>query len=1163
MEQTASRMLTEPTTTSFKDFGILEVPLIEQTQYPFVPISKTRNVLFFFSVALFLSLFFHSYLSAQGWQEYAEQIRHESQNKDLQNVEPSIPEPTFSVSGNSNGFNPDGIEFLAENIEMSDTLPETSPHLRPNPVSTDPSIISDASLFGLCQAASGIIWAVGDRGAVWMSSDNGEKWFLVRVPTTANLKAVSFSDANHGLIVGGNLIPGTKSSQGIILRTEDGGRNWSVVETIGIPFLYDVAYSEDGIAEAWGDSSELYPSGYFQSEDNGRTWFSPFRTVRHPGWIKGNSENEFFSGLSRSGKPYQIDGTSCNEIGAFQNCDFLTDFTMSENAALFSAGLNGLLLWDGTSLPQQIPLPSESDQFEFNTVSFKESRIDIAGTPGTKIFSSTDNGRSWNATETGITLPIRKILFSDSQNGFAVGDLGNILVTHDGGANWTVKREGGRRAAWLGLFENSELIPYHWTTALTLKDGFLGVADILTPCDESCGEEVHPEERLRESFIATGGSSFHYENDFALPSPELNLSLENIKSLWSNRTNEAPEIMLKRHIVRMIRIWRPTLLVLSEKNDPPAFLTPPVRSLVTDESIEKNRIRPTAGYSTVNVDPIKLALMVEQHWDISNKVLPMRDLQSPISQMIRDTILEGIIEAADPQRFPEQIKNLGLLPWKVNRVGIATDRSSFLSVKTEDYISTHGRTIDEVSLLAQRIASPHNSLEAFRGFEFISLEGVDNPDINSQLDSPFVDLNIPRGSEIRRRAAVHPISEKKVLPIIRQRRKLLALADHLTSSSGSRVDMIRTNIDTALQETDTETAAEVLLRLGINLSHAGDPDTAAEYWERLVSEYPETTPAREGAVRLLRMYAGLERIRRISLGRAAKIQVGTITQNSKPDEVERPLPGIVDHCADALRIGTMIREYYPELYMTDEVRFPLASAQRRGGEFQNAIGYYYNRSLLFSENDFTARHAAGEYALLNDKQEKSDFPLPVGSCYPAVSVPLLDGILENEVWNVAEPFQLAGDPNYPQTSISLLSGKEHLFIGIVAHQTDVTAIQRNGQRVRDTDLSDFDRIEIALDPDRDFIDFYHLTFDCRGWVCDSCHNDKNWNPEIYIAQKATNFGWVLEIAIPWRELCDSAPNAGNIWGIAIRRVVPGIGFSAWSEIGKKCLKKGFGYLHFY
>ena len=178
---------------------------------------------------------------------------------------------------------------------------------------------------------------------------------------------------------------------------------------------------------------------------------------------------------------------------------------MSENAALFSAGLNGLLLWDGTSLPQQIPLPSESDQFEFNTVSFKESRIDIAGTPGTKIFSSTDNGRSWNATETGITLPIRKILFSDSQNGFAVGDLGNILVTHDGGANWTVKREGGRRAAWLGLFENSELIPYHWTTALTLKDGFLGVADILTPCDESCGEEVHPEERLRESFIATGG----------------------------------------------------------------------------------------------------------------------------------------------------------------------------------------------------------------------------------------------------------------------------------------------------------------------------------------------------------------------------------------------------------------------------------------------------------------------------------------------------------------------------------------------------------------------------------------------------------------------------------------------------------------------------------
>ena len=1119
------------------------------------------KILLFSSIALFLLPI--PYLCAQGWQEYAEQIRLESQRKNSQNGESSIPEPTFTISDDSEEFNFDETELIPEDVDMANTSPDPPPLSRPNPGNSDPSIISDASLSGLCQSPSGKIWAVGDRGAVWMSSDNGEKWFLVRVPTTANLKAVSFSDDDHGLIVGGTLIPGTKNSQGVILRTEDGGHNWSIVDTTGVPFLYDVAYSEDGFAETWGDSSELYPSGYFQSDDGGRTWNSPMKTVRHPGWMKGNSKNELFSGLNQSGKPCQVDGTSYKEIELFQNNEHLTDFTVSGNIVLFSAGLDGLLLWNGIDLPQRIPLPSESEQFEFNTVSLNAGRIDIAGNPGTKIFSSTDGGRSWNASETGITLPIRTILFIDSQNGFAVGDLGNILVTHDGGVNWTVKREGGRRAAWLGFFEGSELIPYHWTAALTLKEGFLGVADVLTPCEEFSGDEVLQKERLRESFIAAGGSSLFYENDFPLPFPELDLPIEKVTSSWKRRTDETPEIALKRHIVRMIRTWRPTMLILSEKNDPPAFLTPALRSLVATESKEQNKIRPTSGYSTGHVDPVKLALMVEQHWDVPNKTLPLSDLRSPISQLVRNTILEGVFEAADPQRFPEQVSDLGLPPWKVNRVGITTDRTSQLSVKTEDYLPTHGKTIDETSLLAQKIASPQKSLAAFRGFEFVSLEGIAQPDVSSQLTSPFADLNIPRGSEIRRQTAVRPIDEKDVLPMIRQRRKLLALADHLTSSSGGRADMIRANIDSTLQGADPETAAEVLLRLGKNLALAGDPDTAAEYWERLISEYHETIPAREGAVRLLRMYAGLERIRRISLGRAAINRTGTITQNTEPNEIERPLPGIVDHANDAVRVGAMIREYYPELYMTDQVRFPLASAQRRGGELQNAMGYYYNRSLLFSDDDFIARHAAGEYALLNDKLEKADVSLPVGSCYPVESVPFLEGILESEVWNVAEPFQLSGDLDLPQTFISFLSGKEHLFIGIVAHQADNVTAQQNGPRVRDADLSDFDRVEIALDPDRDFVDSYRLTFDCRGWVCDSCQDDKNWNPQIYIARKVTNFGWVLEIAIPWRELCDSAPNAGNIWGVAIRRTIPGTGISAWNETGIKCLETGFGYLRFY
>ncbi|MBR6480608.1 MAG: hypothetical protein IKT12_02790, partial [Thermoguttaceae bacterium] len=498
--------------------------------------------------------------------------------------------------------------------------------------------------------------------------------------------------------------------------------------------------------------------------------------------------------------------------------------------------------------------------------------------------------------------------------------MGNILVTHDGGETWSVKHEGGRRTAWLGFFESADLIPYHWITSLTLKEGFLGVADLLTPQEEHSINEVPFDARLREAFVTAGGSSFFVESDFPVPAPELQLPLERKTASWKRQNNEAPEIALKRHVVQMIRTWRPTLLILSEKNDPPAFLTPAVRSLAYAEPDMQNRIRQATGYSAGSVDPIKLALMVEQHWNASNDNLPMQDLLSPLSQMIRNVILEGVTDASDPEMFPEQIDELGLPPWQVSRIGIVTDRSASLTVKTADYLPTLARSVDETAHLAQSLASPQGTFSSFRGFDFVPVGEAEPPASSIQLTSPFAGLDYPRGSEVRRQTAIQPISEKDALPIIRERRRLLALADHLTVSSDRRTDLFRGHIKSALRGVDSETAAEVLLRLGKNLASSGDPDSSAEYLELLISEYPETVSARAGAIRLLRAYAGLERIPRIAVGRAAVNRTQTVSQMKESEGEERPLPIIVDHASDAVRVGEIIRENYPEIYMTPEVR---------------------------------------------------------------------------------------------------------------------------------------------------------------------------------------------------------------------------------------------------
>ncbi len=69
-------------------------------------------------------------------------------------------------------------------------------------------------------AAGPRLVAVGDRGHVLLSDDEGETWRQARaVPTRALLVAVAFSDARRGVAVG---------QGGVILRTVDGGDTWAL-----------------------------------------------------------------------------------------------------------------------------------------------------------------------------------------------------------------------------------------------------------------------------------------------------------------------------------------------------------------------------------------------------------------------------------------------------------------------------------------------------------------------------------------------------------------------------------------------------------------------------------------------------------------------------------------------------------------------------------------------------------------------------------------------------------------------------------------------------------------------------------------------------------------------------------------------------------------------
>jgi len=62
------------------------------------------------------------------------------------------------------------------------------------------------------------IVAVGDRGYIVLTDDNGATWRRARAPATALLTAVTFLDTKSGWAVG---------HDSVILATADGGETWA------------------------------------------------------------------------------------------------------------------------------------------------------------------------------------------------------------------------------------------------------------------------------------------------------------------------------------------------------------------------------------------------------------------------------------------------------------------------------------------------------------------------------------------------------------------------------------------------------------------------------------------------------------------------------------------------------------------------------------------------------------------------------------------------------------------------------------------------------------------------------------------------------------------------------------------------------------------------
>ncbi|MGO9108551.1 MAG: YCF48-related protein, partial [Thermoguttaceae bacterium] len=294
-------------------------------------------------------------------------------------------------------------------------------------------------------------WAIGDHGVILHTDDGGQHWSPQVSGMTCTLTSVCFVDARNGWAAGGMAYPYLHDSSGVVLSTRDGGLNW-LREPVLLPALRKIRFITQRQGWAIGCPSAMFPGGAFITRDAGRSW--------QPACSGGASRlltGDFFDGRNA------LLGGSLGLMAAISEGDFFRN----PHSDLILPGINGMqavppgygwLVGDGGWIaltgnrgnswrPPLGTLPPETALFDFSALTVRGPKCWIAGSPGSRVFFTPDAGRTWAAYPTGTTLPLRAITFIDDQHGWAVGQLGLILASNDGGRTWRRQRSGGARAA--------------------------------------------------------------------------------------------------------------------------------------------------------------------------------------------------------------------------------------------------------------------------------------------------------------------------------------------------------------------------------------------------------------------------------------------------------------------------------------------------------------------------------------------------------------------------------------------------------------------------------------------------------------------------------------------------------------------------------------------
>ncbi|MDP6447100.1 MAG: YCF48-related protein, partial [Pirellulaceae bacterium] len=744
-------------------------------------------------------------------------------------------------------------------------------------------------------------WAVGDRGVIWSTSDGGATWSRQRADIRCQLYSVFFVDEERGWAVGGWVQPYSWTSRGVVLRTNDGGRSWVRDQRTTLPALKRVVFFDRLVGWALGDSSSMYPAGVFRTRDGGQSW----RTVPS-GATRRLLAGDFASPrrgvvAGRDGGLHlvldrEITSTRTPDVGERS----LRSVRLSSAGHGWLVGDGGLLLRtdDGGAswvTPEARPRRS-ADHIDFSALAISGDTCWVAGSPGAEIHRTRDGGRSWSTHPTGQTLPINSIFFFDSLRGWAVGALGLVMHTDDGGETWVEQRSGGSRLALLAFLTDTETAPVELIVQHAAEQGYLSRAEVVLRRDaDGAAESAATADRFHQAIVNSGGSSGDVQWRFAATERGLSVDATTARAVIARAADGRGADELLRHLVQQLRTWRPEVVVVE-------------------------------------------------------------DSSSPWSRLLRAAVLQAVQAAESPTSFVEQLTEDQLNVWRVKRV-VGVDRGGPRGgvLATTTLAPRLGKTLVDYGaharglLTAEFTPAPDyydlrllhgNGTSGMRGDLFAGMHISPGGDLRRHLDDALVrDIASLHRLAQRRRNAVRLLDSMGDEQALAWSGQIESATRGLDADSAAQIAFLVADRLAATGRADM--AADALHHLV--RAHA-DSELAEAALIRLVQHYSSG----EASWRMKRSTKFKRQIARAvepsgeaprEPRRVQPAALGANVQVTADRKTASAAGGVEQQSKLAVELGELIKRTRPELYMNPRLRLPLSVAQRRVGFGREADNY--------------------------------------------------------------------------------------------------------------------------------------------------------------------------------------------------------------------------------